>query len=279
MTERIRVVPVGSRAALAPAAHWVQWFARLGFASRGVVYLLMGWLALDIARGIVKRNADSTGAFMSLLHAPLGRLLVTIVAAGLACYTLWRLYAGVFNPERDGIGSRLHHVWVGAVHVVLTAGAARVAITNGSSGNGTPNGDTIEWTQRAMSLPVGRWIVIAIGVGLAVYGLYQNYRGITEDLDDMLDLSEIEDGRRRLLRRISRFGIAARGVVFVVIGVFIMRAGWQYDPSEARGFGGAVASLREAPYGPWLLGVVAFGIASYGVYSLVRARYRVVRTH
>lgn len=279
MIERLRVVPQGSRAALQPAAPWVQWFARLGFAARGVVYLMMGWIALQLARGTGGRPADSGGAFHSLLDMPFGRVLVAIIAAGLACYTLWRLYAAVFNPERDGAGSRLHHAWVAGIHVVLTAAAARVAVTNGAGGQGAANQDTVEWTARAMSLPIGRWIVMGVGIGLACYGLYQMYRGVTADLDDMLDLSELVRGRRQLLRRISRFGIAARGIVFVLIGVFVARAGWEYDPSAAKGFAASLDALRGAPYGPWLLGVVAVGIASYGVYSFVRARYRIVRTH
>jgi hypothetical protein len=278
LAESLRVVPTGSRAALQPAAGWIQWFARLGFASRGIVYIIMGWLAIQLARGLSGSNADTSGAFRSLLHAPLGRMLLAVIAAGLACYTLWRLYAAVANPERDGIGKRLHHVWIAIVHIVLTAAAARMAWTNGSGGQ-SGDQDTIAWTSRAMSLPVGRWIVIGTGIGLALYGIYQLYRAAKADLDDMLDLSDLEPKRRLLLRRISRFGLAARGIVFILIGVFVSKAGWEYDATEARGFSGSLEAMRGAPYGPWLLGIIAFGIASYGVYSLVRARYRIVRTH
>jgi hypothetical protein len=278
MAETLRVVPTGSRAALQPAAKWVQWFARLGFASRGVVYIVMGWLALQLARGFYSNNPDTSGAFASVLGAPAGRVLLAVIAAGLGCYTLWRVYVAIANPERDSVGKRFHHLWIAGVHVVLTLAAARIAWTNGSGGN-SGDQDMVTWTARAMSLPIGRWIVIGTGIGLAVYGLYQLYRAAKADLDDMLDLSELEPARRKLLRRISRFGMAARGVVFVLIGMFVVRAGWEYDATEARGFSGSLEAMRGAPYGAWLLGVIAFGIASYGIYSLVRARYRIVRTH
>ena len=279
MAETLKVVPTGSRAALQPAAGWIQWFARLGFASRGVVYIIMGWLAIQLARGLKDSNADTSGAFRELLHAPLGRMLLAIIAVGLGSYALWRLYAGIANPERDGVGKRLHHVWIAAVHIALTTAAARIAWTNGTGGDRGGDQETITWTSRAMSLPVGRWIVIGVGIGLVCYGLYQLYRAAKADLDDMLDLSDLEPRRRLLLRRISRFGMAARGVVFVLIGIFVSKAGWEFDPTEARGFSGSLEAMRGAPYGQWLLGVIAFGIASYGVYSLVRARYRIVRTH
>ena len=277
MAETLRVVPTGSRAALEPAPNWIQWFARLGFASRGVVYIVMGWLALQLARGFYENRPDTSGAFNSLLHAPAGRMLLAVIAAGLGCYTLWRVYVAIANPEGDSVGKRFHHLWIAAVHVALTLAAARIAWRNGSGGQ-SGDQDMITWTSRAMSLPIGRWIVSGIGIGLIVYGLYQLYRAAKADLDDMLDLSDLEPGRRTLLRRISRFGMAARGVVFVLIGVFVSKAGWEYDATEARGFSGSLEAMRGAPYGAWLLGVVAFGIASYGIYSLVRARYRVVRT-
>ena len=277
--ERIRVVPEHSRAALKPAADWVQWFARFGFASRGIVYLLMGWIALALARGLSRQEADSSGAFRSLLSMPLGRVLVALVAVGLACYALWRLYAATFNPERDGAGKRLHHAWIAAIHVVLSAAAARLAWTNGSAREGGSDQDAVSWAARGLELPVGRWLVIGVGIGIACYGLYQLYRAATADLDDMLDLSDLHTKRRRLVRRVSAFGIAGRGVVFVLIGVFAAMAGWEYEAASARGFSGALEALRTAPYGPLLLAVVALGIASYGIYSLVRARYRVVRTH
>jgi hypothetical protein len=274
--EPIRVVREESRAAGETAAPWIRRFARLGFASRGVVYILMGWIALQAALGS-RQATDSSGALRSLLDEPLGRSMIGVIAAGLVCYTLWRAYAALVNPERDHAGKRLHHAGVAVVHGVLAVTAARIALSNGMRGGGSDQ-EAVDWTARAMALPTGRWIVIAAGAVFVGYGIYQLYRGATADLDDMLDLSQVEPPYPRVLRRVSRFGIAARGVVFIMIGIFVVKAGLEYDSAEAKGFGGALAALRQQPYGPWLLGAVAIGLIAYGVYGLVRARYRVVRT-
>ena len=276
MIQPIRVVHEQSRAAR-ETAPWIGRFARLGFASRGIVYVLMGWIALRAALGSTQAT-DSSGALRSLLDEPLGRALIGVIAIGLVCYTLWRAYAALANPERDHAGKRLHNAGVALVHGALAVTAAGIALTNGRSRGGSGNQEAIEWTARAMDLPVGRWIVAAAGLAFGGYGIYQFYRGATADLDDMLDLSSLTAQHREWVRRVARFGIAARGVVFVMIGVFVVKAALEYDSAEAKGFGGALVSLRERPYGPWLLGTVAIGLMAYGVYALIRARYRVVRT-
>ncbi|HSK18487.1 MAG TPA: DUF1206 domain-containing protein [Longimicrobiales bacterium] len=279
MIEPIRVVQGRARTADDDIAPWIRGFARLGFASRGVVYVLIGWIALQAALGPTQTE-DSSGALRSLLDEPLGRIIVGVIAVGLACYTLWRAYAATVNPENDDTGSRLHNAGVAIVHAALTVTAAGVALSNGSGGGGGGSSDqeAAGWAARVMEWPVGRWLVAAAGVAIVGYGLYQLYRAATADLDDMLDLSELSATQREWVRRVSRFGVAARGVVFVLIGVFTAKAAVEYDASEARGFAGALESLQQQPYGPWLLGIVAAGLVSYGVYALVRARYRVVGT-
>ena len=275
MIEPIRVVREGTHAAAEDIAPWIRGFARLGFASRGVVYVLMGWIALEAALGPTQTE-DSSGALRSLLDEPFGRIIVGVIALGLACYTLWRAYAATVNPENDETGSRLHNAGVAIVHAALTVTAAGVALSNGGGGSSSDQ-EAADWAARVMELPVGRWLVAAAGAAIVAYGLYQLYRAATADLDDMLDLSELSATHREWVRRVSRFGVGARGVVFVVIGVFAAKAAIEYDSSEARGFAGALESLQQQPYGPWLLGIVATGLVSYGVYALVRARYRVVR--
>ncbi len=278
MAGPIHVVRGGARgrATHAAAAPWVERFARFGFASRGIVYMIMGWIALRAALGSGEATGAS-GAIRSLVDEPLGRVLIGVLALGLVSYALWRAYAALANPEHDSTGKRFHHAGIAVIHGALAVTAARLALMQPAATDGSGNQEAAGWTARAMSLPVGRWLVVAAGAGFVGYGLYQLYRGVRADLDDMLDLSTLPPQRRTLLRRASRVGIAARGVVFVFIGGFVAKAALEYDPSEARGFGGALDSLHES-VGGWPFALVALGLVAYGVYGLIRARYRVVRT-
>lgn len=279
MAGPIRVVRRGDESARGlrvNGGEWVERFARFGFASRGVVYMIMGWIALRAALGSGEATGAS-GAIRSLLDEPLGRVLIGIIALGLAAYALWRAYAALANPEQDSTGKRLHHAGIAIVHGALAVTAARLALAQSVTTDGSGNQEAAGWTARAMELPVGRWLVVAAGAAFVGYGLYQVYRGVRSDLDDMLDLSTLEPDRRTLLRRVSRVGIGARGVVFVFIGVFVAKAALEYDPNEAKGFGGALDSLHES-VGGWPFAAVALGLVAYGVYGLIRARYRVVRT-
>jgi hypothetical protein len=129
-----------------------------------------------------------------------------------------------------------------------------------------------------MTYPMGRWMVAAIGVGLVVYAVTQLVRAYKADLDDQLSLSRIDPGARRWVITLIRLGIAARGVVFLITGLFLTLAAWHEDAGEARGLSGALEALRRQPYGPWLMAAVAAGLIAYGFYLFVLARYRRIRT-
>ncbi|HEU5208707.1 MAG TPA: DUF1206 domain-containing protein, partial [Longimicrobiales bacterium] len=220
MAGPIRVVRAGEESARAVGARggdWVERFARFGLASRGVVYMIMGWIALRAALGSGEATGAS-GAIRSLVDEPLGRVLIGLIALGLAAYALWRAYAALANPERDSAGERVLHGVIAIVHGALAVTAARLAFAGSAATDGSGNREAASWSARAMELPVGRWLLVAAGAALVGYGLYQVYRGIQADLDEMLDLSDVAPERRALLRRVSRFGVAARGVVFALIG-------------------------------------------------------------
>jgi hypothetical protein len=134
-----------------------------------------------------------------------------------------------------------------------------------------------EWTAWLLSAPLGAWLV---GIGGAVvlgYGVSQLYRAVAGDLRKDLDLAALGDLVVRWAVRFGRFGIAARGVTFSVIGFFLIRAALRYDPRQAKGIADALRSLASRPSPPWLLGAVAVGLVSYGLYELFEARYRRIR--
>lgn len=255
------------------ASPWIRRFARFGYAAKGVVYLLVGGIALQaaLARGAV---TDSEGALRTLLDAPFGRVLLGVMAFGLLGYALWRLYCAAANPEHDGGLRRVYFGVSGLLYAGLAMEAARLALGNGGGGGDGAS----HWSAELLSKPFGGWILGAVGAIILGFGIGQLVHAWKAKLDDQLDLSRLEAGTRRAVVFVSRFGLAARGVVFVVIGVFVLRAALEFDPSQARGVGGALATLQRQPYGGLVLGAVALGLLAYGIYELVRARYRRIRT-
>lgn len=258
------------------ASTWLQRFARFGYASKAVVYLLVGVLAVQAALGS-SQATDSRGALRSIIDAPFGRVLLGIMALGLLSYAFWRGYSALANPESDSVPRRLYAALTTLIYTGLGIEAARLALRNGGGGDG---GDRAShWTARALEQPFGGWLVGIVGAALLFFGITQLVHAWKAELDDQLDLSRLGADQRAWVIRISRIGIAARGVVLLLIGTFVVRAALEFDPAEARGVGGALRSLEQQPYGGWLLGAVALGLAAYGGYELVRARYRRIRTN
>lgn len=262
----------GAQQATRHAAPWIEKLARLGYAAKGVVYILVGLLALQAARGS-QQATDSGGALRSMVSQPFGQVLLGIIALGLAGYTLWRWVAALLNPEGEKTGTRVGYAISGVVHIGLTLTAARLAMGWGDNGRGGDQAAS-HWTAEVMSHPLGRWLVALAGIVIAGYGLQQLRHAYTVKLDKQLALRELSGEMRAWVVRVGRAGLAARGVVFGIIGIFLLLAALRTDPGEARGLGGALQALEQQPFGPWLLGVVAVGLMAYGIYELVRARYR-----
>jgi hypothetical protein len=257
------------------ARPWIQRFARAGFAAKGVVYLVVAGIAAAAALGN-GRATNQRGALRWLVEQPFGQALLGVLAAGLAGYGLWAVYTALADPERDGVPGRVRGAGKAVIHFGLAFEAARLAWL-GLAARGAPDGQRpVHWTARLLEQPFGVWLVGIGGAAIAGYGLYQLYRAAITKLDDQLELGRVSASHRTFVVRAARAGLAARGVVFSVIGIFTLRAALQCDPTEARDMGGALQVLREQAYGPWLLGAAAVGLAGYAVYEFIRARYRLI---
>ncbi|HEV2292496.1 MAG TPA: DUF1206 domain-containing protein [Tepidisphaeraceae bacterium] len=263
------------------ASPFVRKFARFGYAAKGVVYVIVGGLAAAAAFGRGGQTTGSRGALQAVFEQPFGQVLLGIVAFGLGCYAAWQFIRAVEDPENEGsdakaVAKRVGFFISGVIHVGLVIAAVRMIVGSGSGGGGDGSGDggAQGWTATLMSYPLGQWLVAIVGLIIAGYGIWQLIRAYKADLDSQLVISDMSAAARQWIRRVCRFGMAARGVVFGIIGLFLVLAAWRENPSEARGLGGALRSLQEQEYGPWLLGVVALGLIAYGVYEFVRARYR-----
>lgn len=259
------------------AAPWVEWLARIGYAAKGIVYILVGWIALDAAIG-GGQSTGSRGALQSVADEPFGQVLLALVAVGLLGYAIWRFVEAALDPEDKGSGAggiarRLGYAVSGVIHAALALYAAQLVFGSGGGSSGGGSG-TDSRTAMLMQQPFGRWLVGLVGLGIVGYGLYELYRAWTLDFGKRLKTSEMSSTTREWTTRAGRAGLAARGVVFGIIGIFLVQAALQYDPQQARGLGGALRALQEQAYGPWLLGAVALGLIGYGLFQLVRARYR-----
>lgn len=259
-----------ARGAARDAAPWVERLARMGYAARGIVYMIIGIVAAQAAFGRGGQVTDQRGAFGEILSRPGGKFMLGLVAMGLVGYTVWRFVEAALDPEHDGAAKRALYALSGFIHVGLALSAARMAL--GSSRGGGGGGDA--WTARVMEAPGGRWLIALAALGIAGFGIQQIIKGYRSDLDKRLDLSRMNAEARTWAVRATRAGLIARGVVFGIIGFFLLQAALQRDPGETRDLGGALEALRGASYGPYLLGLVALGLVAYGASQLVKARYR-----
>ncbi|HLL89796.1 MAG TPA: DUF1206 domain-containing protein [Tepidisphaeraceae bacterium] len=272
--QTVRDAPPERDAVLVPVA-------RVGYAARGVSYALVGALAVAAAVTAGREDApDLKSASRWLLDQPFGAAIVIAIAVGLAAFGTWQLVRGVEDADHDGsdgkaLFKRAGFILSGMIQFAIAWGIFRLA--RGAAGAGGEQ-SAQDRTAALMAYPLGRWLVAAIGIGIVAYAVSQFVRAYRTDLDDQLDLSRVGATARRWIRTISRFGMAARGVVFTLTGLFLILAAWRSDASEARGLGGALEALERQPYGPWLMGTVALGLVAYGMYLFVLSRYRRIRT-
>jgi hypothetical protein len=212
------------------------------------------------------------------MNQPFGWVLVGALALGLLFFAAWRMVEAA--TDADGCGSdpkglavRAAHALSGAIYLGLAASAAAMALGY-STGGGSEGQATRDGTAWLMSQPFGRWFVAGVGIAVAGAGIGFALKGLRGDVMDRL---AVPAGQRDWASALGRTGFAARGVVFVLIGGFLVVAAWQARSSAARGLGGALEALREQPYGWVLLAVTAAGLAAFGAFGLVQARYRRVK--
>lgn len=257
----------------------VELAARMGYAARAVVYAVVGILALLLALGRGGRATDTKGAVVEVANQPFGSVLLVVLGLGLFAFAAWRFVQALKDVERKGhsakgLVARGALAVSGFIHASLGLFAFQLLQGRGARGGDETRG----LTARLMSQPFGRVLVAVVGGVFLVFVVQQLRQAWTGRMLDKLALTGVAARQRTWVERISRAGVAARAGVFLVMGVFFLLAALHADPGEARGLGGALATLAAQPLGPWLLGVVAAGMVAYAVYQLLEARYRRIPT-
>ncbi|MEU9350319.1 DUF1206 domain-containing protein [Streptomyces griseoloalbus] len=250
--------------------------ARAGLTARGVIYLLVGVLALRIAFGDGRRQADRGGALAELADKPFGAVLLWALGLGLVGMALWRLSEALFGSAgKDGRSARKRLAAAArCVFYAFVAWSVLAFAVNRNNGSGSSDRQSRDLTARAMEVPAGQWLVGLAGVVIVVVGGWIGVRAALRTYHDKLKLGELAPRTRRLVDVTGVGGGVARGLVFAVAGVFAVRAAVDYEPGKAKGLDDTLRSFAGTPLGPWLLVCVSAGLVLFGVFSFALARWR-----
>jgi hypothetical protein len=250
---------------------------RVGLVGKGVVYGVVGLLALQLALGDPAADTSTGGAIEWVAQQPFGRFLLVALTLALFALGLWQLLnAAVGDPaEGDESGlDRLKSAGKGVFYLALAVAALSATVANWSgSGDGGAGGGGGEEQQAAgvlLGWPAGRWLVVAIGLAVIGYAVY----AFKEHAVDQAFCDRLEVGERHWVAPFGRAGYGARSVVYVLIGLFFVEAGLTHDPEQAEGMSAALADLAAGGWTRILLWVVAFGFLAYGAFSMAEARFR-----
>lgn len=246
--------------------------SRAGFVARGLIYGIIGVLALDLALGRGGKITNQQGALRTVEQHSFGHLLLTLLAVGLGGYALWRLFRALLGHGPEGADSgleRLGALGSGIAYAVICAIAVQILM--GSSGT---SGKASKTANDVFGWPAGRWLVGIAGLVMLGVGLYQLIRGVRRKFLDDSNTQKMSRPVKKWFTVIGTVGHVARAVVFGLVGIFLVKASIDYKANEAIGLDGALAKLYDGAYGSWLLGVLAAGLIAFAVFSVMEARYR-----
>lgn len=254
--------------------------AHAGYLAEGVLYLLIGAFALLAAVDARRHPNGTRGVMVRLSTNSAGELLLAGVGIGLTAFVLWQLLVAIRDPEhrRDRDQRyrrvvRVGHSFNAVLHGVIVIEALRILLGLGAAESGKQT--QTRWIAQALAAPFGRYIVGSVGIGIVLYGLYQGYRAVTRRKDSRVDLTRTR--LRPIIDVLGIYGLLARGVMFALIGIYLIDAAWKLDARYSVGVAGALGTLRQQPYGFWLLGTVAAGLTAYGLCQIAKEPFRLLR--
>jgi len=269
-TAAARASGTARRASDSPAARAL---ARMGLTARGVLYVLIGWVAILIALGNSSHEADQQGALQLLAGQSYGLISMWLLGIGFAGYSLWRLSEAIFGVtgDGDGAGARLKSLARAVIYGFFAYQAFKII---SGAGGGSQAKKQEDLTASVMRHTGGRWLVGVLGLVIVIVGVVLVAEGIRRKFLKYLQLSQVSLRTRRIVEWLGVIGTAARGAVFALAGVLVIDAAVTYKPAKAGGIDKALLTLRNQPFGESLLIVAALGLIIFGIYGLCEARWR-----
>ena len=252
--------------------------ARTGYVAKGFVYFLVGLLSLQAAIGLGGDAPSATQALEQIIYRPFGSVLLIGIIIGLVAYSAWRILQAIFDPEDRGKDVdvwffRLIDFLTGCIYLSMSYAAWQIL----QGLHATSSDENTEvWVGRILELPFGKWLVIFCAIVILIAGLYQFYAASIASFDYSFDADRMTDFEKNWLRWLGRIGFFAWGIVYCMVAIMFYRAAITFDAEQAGGLSAALHSLREQPFGIWILAITAVGLIIYGVYLLVLSYYHKV---
>lgn len=247
----------------------------MGYIAKGVVYFMVGLLTVQTTIGLGGQTSNATDALQEIIYRPFGRILLIAIMIGLIAHAAWRILQGVVDPENRGSSAgvklfRLIDFLTGCLYLSISFAAWQIL-----RGLSTQDGGqkTEVWVGRILDLPYGTWLVLICAIAILIGGLYQFYSAWNARFDHSFDQSSISKKERTVLRSLGRVGISAWGVVYCMVAYLFYNASVTYDAEAAGGLSQALATLRDQPFGQWVLGITSAGLLIYGIYLLILSYY------
>lgn len=253
---------------------WVARFLRFGYVARGLVYVVVGMLALRLSLGIRDVAMSQSGALAVIGRQPFGHTMLVAIAVGLASYALWQVIRAVADPNheggrsRGGIAKRLGFAASAFGYIALTVITFRFIVGPRPS-TATP----YDWTASVLEKPLGAWLVGIAGLGWMASVAFQIAGTWRDFFDRNLDIDHLSRRQQRWVKGLGRIGIATRGILFFIIGILMVLSALHANSQHLTGIDGALLGLARQPFGRTLLAAAGLGLVAFGVFSIMCARW------